>query len=635
MRIALAGNANVGKSVIFNNLTGMHQHIGNWPGKTVERAEGSFSFKNQQIDVIDLPGIYSLSAFSPEELISREYIANEKPDVVINVVDASVLERNLFLTLQLLELGAPMVIALNMIDVAKKRGIAIDTKKLSKILGVPVVETVAPRGIGMTQLIETALRVAKKKRKQFQPTYSQPVEDAIRKLVSVIPKTSYPKRWVALKLLEGDKEVEKLVSGSTLLLAKKLRKKLESCKGELCSMTITAEKYILARKIIEKCQKIKTPEKPSLESRLDELLLHRVAGYLFLLAIAILIFASVFTFGDMLAQLLSSLLTSFKPSVIQLLGEGFVGQIVWGGFFEGVIAGLTIAIPYLIPFFLILSLLEDSGYLARMAFLMDAVMHKVGLHGRAFIPLLLGYGCNVPACLSCRILENKRERDIAGFLVTLVPCAARTVVILSLVGAYLGFQWALAVYAFNLLIIFILGRIAFKLLPGEPMGLIMEMPPYRMPSLKSVFNETWGRLQDFIFMAFPIIIASTFLIKLLELLGVVSILSRLLSPITVGWLGLPEAVGITLIFGILRKELTIIMLASLLGTQNFATVLTPIQMLVFTLVTLFYIPCVATISALAKEFGWRRALYITAFEIGFALLLGGVAFRLLGMLGFF
>jgi ferrous iron transport protein B len=337
----------------------------------------------------------------------------------------------------------------------------------------------------------------------------------------------------------------------------------------------------------------------------------------------------------MLAQLLSSLLTSFKPFVIQLLGEGFVGQIVWGGFFEGVIAGLTIAIPYLIPFFLILSLLEDSGYLARMAFLMDAVMHKVGLHGRAFIPLLLGYGCNVPACLSCRILENKRERDIAGFLVTLVPCAARTVVILSLVGAYLGFQWALAVYAFNLLIIFILGRIAFKLLPGEPMGLIMEMPPYRMPSLKSVFNETWGRLQDFIFMAFPIIIASTFLIKLLELLGVVSILSRLLSPITVGWLGLPEAVGITLIFGILRKELTIIMLASLLGTQNFATVLTPIQMLVFTLVTLFYIPCVATISALAKEFGWRRALYITAFEIGFALLLGGVAFRLLGMLGFF
>ncbi|MEM3556030.1 MAG: ferrous iron transport protein B [Candidatus Micrarchaeia archaeon] len=632
LRIALAGNANVGKSVIFNHLTGMHQHIGNWPGKTVEKAEGSFRFRSYEIDVIDLPGIYSLSAFSPEELISREYIAKEKPDVVINVIDASALERNLFLTLQLLELNAPLVIALNMMDDAKKKGIEIDSKKLSKLLGVPVVETIATRGVGITQLIEEAVKATKKKRKQFQPTYSKPVEDAVRSLTPFIKELPYPERWVALKLLEGDSETEKLVSTKTLLLARKLRKKLESCQGELCSIIITSEKYVLARKIIEKCQKIKTPEKPSIESRLDEVLLHRVFGYILLLLISILIFASVFTFGDALSQLLSNSLNSLKPLIMELLGNGMLGEIVWGGFFEGVIAALVIAIPYLIPFFFILSLLESSGYLARMAFLMDTLMHKVGLHGKAFIPLLLGYGCNVPACLGCRILENERERSIAGFLVTLVPCAARTVVILSLVGAYLGFQWALAIYAFNLLTIFLLGRIAFKVLPGEPMGLIMEIPPYRMPSLESVVKETWGRLQDFVFMAFPIIIASTFLIKLLELLGVINSLSSLLSPVTVGWLGLPEAVGITLIFGILRKELTIIMLASLLGTQNFANVLTPLQMIVFTLVTLFYIPCAATIGALVKEFGWRRAVFITIFEIAFAILLGGVAFRMLGVL---
>lgn len=636
LRIALAGNANVGKSVIFNHLTGLHQHIGNWPGKTVERAEGTFRFGKYEIDVIDLPGIYSMSALSPEEIISREYIAKEKPDVVVNVVDASALERNLFLTLQLLELEAPLVIALNMIDSARERGIEINSKKLSKILGVPVVETVATRGTGITKLIDVAVRVAEGKRKQFQPSYCKPIEEGVGELERILNrcKLTYPARWVAVKLLEGDEEVEQLVKKEcpvALPLAEKLSKKLERINKERCSLTVTSEKYLIARWIAEKCQRIKTPEKPTLESRLDGILLHRVFGYVFLLAIALLILSSVFAFGDALSSVLSDALNSLKAPVTGMLGGGFLAEVVWGGIFEGVIAGVTIAIPYLLPFFVILSLLESSGYLARMAFLMDAVMHKVGLHGKAFIPLLLGYGCNVPACLGCRILENERERTIAGFLVTLIPCAARTVVILSLVGAYLGLQWALVIYLFNLIIILLLGRIAFRVLPGEPMGMIMEIPPYRMPSLQSVAKETWGRLQDFVVIAFPIIIASTFLIKLFELLGVVSAVSHALSPITVGWLGLPEVVGITLIFGILRKELTIIMLASLLGTQNFASALTPIQMIVFTLVTLFYIPCAATIGALVKEFGWRRALFITTFEIAFAILLGGVAFRLLGV----
>jgi ferrous iron transport protein B len=265
---------------------------------------------------------------------------------------------------------------------------------------------------------------------------------------------------------------------------------------------------------------------------------------------------------------------------------------------------------------------------------MDNVMHKMGLHGKAFIPLILGYGCNVPACLGCRIMETQRERLLAAFATTLVPCAARTVIILGLVGKYLGIQWALTLYIFDLAVIFILGRLAFKALPGEPTALIMEMSDYRWPHIKTVLKQTWFRLTEFIKIAFPLIIVGSLAIKLAEILGLLEPIAMMLSPITVAWLGLPAITGITLIFGVLRKELTLVMLATLFGTTNFAEILSPIQMVVFTLVAMFYIPCIATIAALTKEFGWKKALYITIFEIIFAIGLGGIAFRILTLLTF-
>ncbi len=256
-------------------------------------------------------------------------------------------------------------------------------------------------------------------------------------------------------------------------------------------------------------------------------------------------------------------------------------------------------------------------------------MHKMGLHGKAFIPLMLGYGCNVPACLGCRIMETHRERFLAAFVSTLVPCAARTVVILGLVGAFVGMEWALALYFVDLLIIFSLGRLAFKVLPGEPVDLIMEMPSYRLPSLKVALKRSWFRLKGFIHIAFPLIIAGSLLIKILDLTELLEPIGKAIDPVIVGWLGLPSIVGIVLIFGILRKELTLIMLASFYKTTNFLTILTPIQMVVLAFVTMLYIPCIATIAVLIKEFGTRRALYITFFEIAFALFMGGIAFRLL------
>jgi ferrous iron transport protein B len=262
---------------------------------------------------------------------------------------------------------------------------------------------------------------------------------------------------------------------------------------------------------------------------------------------------------------------------------------------------------------------------------MDNVMHRIGLHGKAFIPVMLGFGCNVPGCLGCKIMETERERLLTAFVVTLVPCAATTVIILGLVGAFVSIQWAIALYIINLLIIFLLGRLAFKALPGEPTALIMEMNDYRVPHMKTVLKQTWFRLTEFVKMAFPLIIVGSLVIKMIEILNLLEPIANVLSPVTVTWLGLPVVTGITLIFGILRKELTLIMLATLLGTTNFALVMTPVQMIVFTLVAMLYIPCIATIAALVKEFGWKKTSFITVFEILLALLLGGIAFRLLSI----
>jgi ferrous iron transport protein B len=636
LRIALAGNANVGKSVIFNYLTGLHQHIGNWPGKTVEKAEGTLHFKGYTIDIIDLPGIYSLSTYSIEEQISRRYIAVEKPDVVINVVDASVLERNLYFTLQLMELGAPLVLALNQIDIAKRKGIEIDVEKLEKLLGIPVVPTVAIKGIGIFKLLERAVEVAEKREtSKIVVKFGKEVEDKIAKLVKMLEgiRYWYPPRYVAIKLLEGDEEIEKemeQLNPEVVATAKKISKEIEKLHGHICSTVITAERYEIAGRIAREVLKLVSPIKPRFEERLHNLTTHKIAGYVIMVFSLLAIFYSIFTVGGYFSDFLNELFYTTEPLFYNFLGAGTVGKLAWS-MMEGVIAGITIVLPYIVPFYIILYFLEDSGYLSRIAFLMDNIMHKIGLHGKAFIPLILGYGCNVPACLGCRIMETERERLLAVFVTTLVPCAARTVIILGLVGKYLGIEYALALYIFDLAIIFILGRLAFKVLPGEPTALIMEMHDYRWPHLKTVLKQTWFRLLEFIKIAFPLIILGSFAIKLIEVSGLLELVASALSPITVTWLGLPLITGITLIFGVLRKELTLIMLATLLGTTNFAEVpgFGPIQMVVFTIVTMFYIPCISTIAALIKEIGWKKAILITIFEVIFAITIGGIAYRIL------
>ncbi|MCL6578510.1 MAG: ferrous iron transport protein B [Candidatus Bathyarchaeota archaeon] len=643
LRIALAGNANVGKSVIFNQLTGLNQIVGNWPGKTVERAEGTLHFEGYTIRIIDVPGIYSLSTFSMEEIVSRDYIATEKPDVIINVVDASMLERNLYFTLQLLELDPPIILDLNQVDFAAKKGIKIDAEKLSLALGVPVVQTVAITGAGINELLSTVVAVANRE-KQLQPlkvTYGKEIEkraQAIEKLVNAkLPQICavYPARWIAIKLLERDEDVTGKIrnyeSGKEVLeYAEKLAGELEKIHGEPSPVIIASERYSLATKIAKAVTTVETPPKISLEQKIDALTTHKVLGYPILAGVLAAMFALIFIGGNFVSagfDYTFGILTNQTANALSPFLPKIAVDLINKGVLSGIFAGISVALPYIVPFYILLALLEDSGYLPRAAFLMDNLMHKIGLHGKAFIPIMLGYGCNVPACIGCRIMETQRERFLSAFVVVLIPCAARTVVILGLVGRFVGLHAALALYVFDLVLVFVLGRIAFKVLPGEPVGLIMEMPSYKKPSMKNILVKTWSRTRDFVFIAFPIIIAGSLAIVALDITGFTSYIVNGASPLISGWLGLPVLAGIPLIFGILRKELTLILLAELIPLES----LTAVQMIVFALVTMIYIPCLATIAALKREFGWKKALAITLIDVGLALLLGGIAYRILSL----
>jgi ferrous iron transport protein B len=294
-------------------------------------------------------------------------------------------------------------------------------------------------------------------------------------------------------------------------------------------------------------------------------------------------------------------------------------------------ATLAVALGFILPFYLILGVLEDSGYLPKIAYLMDRPCHTIGLHGKACIPLLLGFGCNVTACVGCRIMETKRDRLITVFLSTMVPCSARTVVILGLVGAYVGVQWAIALYVVDFMLIFIIGRILNRLLPGVSVGIIMEMPPYRLPSGKVVVKQAWNRFKPFLITALPLIIIGSIVIELMRITNVLSFVSNILSPVTVVWLGLPAFTGFLFIFGVIRKEAALVLLATAAGTLNIRTVMSPVQMIVFALVIMIYVPCVATITALIRETGWKNAVFISLSEIGLAVLLGGITLRLLSL----
>ncbi len=631
--IALVGNANVGKSAIFNQLTGLAQETGNWSGKTGEAREGILKHHDLHLRIVDLPGIYSFTAYSLEEQATREFLLSRRPDAVINVLDATSLERNLYFTLQLKEMGLPLVLALNFHDIARKKHINVDTELLSTTMQAPVVNTIAIKGIGVHKLVDAALKAVENNTNYADSNplrYGSEIEDRIARLVKTIEKheIKLPPRWTAVELLEGDPGViSKLANTYPDIVAQagELSGELAKMHGEDSATVITAERYALAARIAQQSNLAVTPASPP-DRRLDNIALHPVFGYLmfFLVMSAILIVISLF--GGWLTEIITSFFEGLDPRF-----RSTPGMVFWNGGVVGFYAALSVGFGFIMPFFLILSWLGESGYLPRIAFLMDRPCHTVGLHGQASLPLITALGCNVPACLGCRVMENKRDKLLAMFLSTLVPCSARTSVLLGLVGAFVGWPWAVGLLLFQFVVIFLIGRLLNIMMPNRSPGIIMEIPEYRLPDMKLVWRQTWYRFRDFLTVGVPFIVAGSAVIELLRVLNVLDSVTHALTPVTTYWLGLPAFTGVLLIFGILRKEATLALLISLAGGAAITQIMTPLQMVVFTIVVMLYIPCISTMAVMVKEVGVKHTMVMVIAEIVMALFLGGIAYRLLGI----
>ena len=639
MKAVLVGQPNCGKSTIFNYLSGYKAIVSNFPGTTVKYTASKLFINGYTCECIDLPGTYSLISMDAAEIEARKYLLRETVDVIINVMDASLLGRSLELTLELLELGKPMVIALNMVDEAERKGIQIDIEKLSQILGVPVVKTIAYTGKGLAELVRTALEVHKK---QIigQPIYlSKDVEEIVVKLTSKVDKIArtlnLPPRFLALKLLEKDTEFEKILETtafSLLSFVNKTQKHLEQTHGRPSDVVISSERHALAMNIYETVVKILRSPKPDIRDKIDDVLMHKIWGYIFLALIFYLFFTLVFKIGSFIEEPLISLFDQSLTEIQKYIHRSSLVYVIIEGIIQGIAGGIAIVLPYLTPFLIGLAILEDSGYLPRVAFLLDTFMHRLGLHGKSVIPFLLGYGCSVPAVMSTRILESERDRFITAILTTLIPCSARTVIIMGLVFYYLGPNYAFGIYILNLLVVGLAGKVLTRMYPEVTPGLLLEVPNYHLPSYKTVWIKSWYRLKEFIVIAWPILIVGSIVLGILQFFQLDKIINTLCLPITIP-LALPPEVGTTLIFGILRKELSLIMLLQALGTKDILTVMNKGQILTFTIFVVFYIPCAATIAALWREIGGKKTGLAIIFSVMIAFTMA-ILFRFLSYILF-
>lgn len=626
MIIAFIGNPSVGKSVIFSRLTGVGVEVSNYPGTTVALKKGIVKARGKTIEVVDLPGIYSLGVANEDEKVTKKFLIQDKPDIIINVLDASRLERNLFLTLQLMELDIPMVIALNQVDLAADLGILIDVDRLSELLGLPVVPTVAPWGVGLDEVVLVALAEKEKSQQHHRVEYSRWIQEALSTLDYSFP--NFPPS-VKTAALQNDVEFVELCcqpseAAALLSSARRLRQNLELKHGISVSDTIARDIYGEAGYIIDSVVTRFEPEK-SIKERIDAVLTSPNFGILVLVSALLLTFLLVFRVGGFLETWIVNDL--FEPHIIlpaETATSGmsplFRNLILYS--LRGVEAGFAIAIPYIAVFYAILSIFEDSGYLTRAAFLLDNLTHKLGLHGRAVIPLVLGFGCNVPAIMAVHALGTRREKRIASILVSLIPCSARTVIILGLVGTFVGFWPAVSIYVLEVIIVAALGWILGRTLPGQRSGFIMEITPLRKPELGSTIKKTWMKSREFVFIAFPLLLIGSAFLGVADSLGLLTIFQDLVEPVSVGLLGLPAFAATALVFGILRKEMALQILAVLAGTANFAAVMTPVQMYQFAVITTIYVPCVATIAVLKHELGTRDTVSIVLFTILLALVVG-------------
>ena len=520
IRIALAGNPNCGKTTMFNALTGANQYVGNWPGVTVEKKEGKLRDKKHgEIIVTDLPGIYSLSPYTLEEVVSRDYILKENPDVIIDLVDATNIERNLYLTTQLIETGVPVVIALNMADLLEKRGLRIDTSRLSMLLGCPVVETSALKKTGLGEVVDTAVKTAMKKEiKKPGEIFSKEIETAVSEISENLPSISEQKRrWYAVKVLENDEKVmnELSLSVEARKVSQETRTSIESIHDDSMESIITDERYKYIQKIVKTTVQ-KKGAKESVSDRIDRVVTNRILGIpIFIAVMFIVYYISVTTVGTWVTDWTNDTFGGWVAGIFtSLLGAIGAGDMVTSLVVDGIVGGLVAVlgfVPQMAILFLFLSILEDCGYMVRIAFVMDRIFRHFGLSGKSFIPLLISSGCGIPGIMASRTIEQDNDRRLTIMTATFVPCGAKLPVIALMAGviagAVTGYEpsaWVAPVMYFVGIAAVLVSAIMLKKtkpFSGKPAPFVMELPAYHIPSAKTVLLHVWERLKGFIIKA--------------------------------------------------------------------------------------------------------------------------------------
>ena len=523
IKIALAGNPNCGKTTMFNALTGANQYVGNWPGVTVEKKEGKLKGKRgkgEEIIVTDLPGIYSLSPYTLEEVVSRDYVLKENPDVIIDLVDATNIERNLYLTTQLIETGVPVVIALNMADLLEKRGIKIDTMRLSMLLDCPIIETSALKGEGLDKLIDEAVKIAKKSSVDLpKDIFSKEMEEAVTEVKSVLPDsiTDDKKRWYAVKFLENDEKVKEAMklSASAQAVVDKNRQNLEKKHDDDMESIVTDERYKFIQKIVNTTVK-KAKDKLTVSDKIDRIVTNRILGIPIFIAIMWLVYyVSVTTVGTFVTDWTNDVfVVAIQDFATKILSSIGAGDVVMGLVVDGIIGGLGAVlgfVPQMAILFLFLSILEDCGYMVRIAFVMDRVFRHFGLSGKSFIPLLISSGCGIPGIMASKTIEQDNDRRLTIMTATFIPCGAKLPVIALMGGVIAGETAGYAESSFIAPLMYFIGIVAVlvaaiilkktKPFSGKPAPFVMELPQYHIPQVKTVLLHVWERLKGFIIKA--------------------------------------------------------------------------------------------------------------------------------------
>ena len=669
--VGLAGNPNVGKTTVFNKLTGMRQHVGNWPGKTVEKAEGHFKHGNYEYNVIDLPGNYALSAHSMEEIISRDFIVDDDSDVIINVVDAANLERNLYLTVQMMELGANLVIALNMNDFAKKKEHIIDIKLMSKLLGIPIVEISAKTGDGFEKLLNTVEKQAKKPIDSSEKiSYSNDIKGHLAELQEIIKKDetlmNVPSIWTAVKLLERDTiiidKVQKSEYGSKILIeVDKVSKHLHDVYQEGSEEVIANARYAFIDGLIAESVKKPAVEKETTTDKIDKIVTNRILAPFIFIIIMWTMFQLTFTIGAPFQDMIDVAFGSISEFVAGFIANEYLASFICDGIIGGV-GGVLTFLPIIILMFLFLSILEDCGYLARAAFTLDKLMHKiVGLHGKAFIPMILGFGCGVPAIMATRTMENEGDRMLAMMLVPFMSCTARLPIYAIFIAAFFPDNQGtmlLAIYLLGIVVALIVAAILKRtMFKGLSTPFVMELPTYKVPSLKGILLHTWEKVKGFLRKAGTIILACSIVLWALSifplgveygsadsLLGMIgNVIAPIFAPLGFGtW-----QAAVAIIAGLAAKEVVVATFGTLAGmaeddeagiTSLVHDTFTPLSAVSFMAFTLLYTPCFAAIGAIKQEtnsYRWALTMccitlvtgYIVAFLIYNIGLLAGFGYR--------